>query len=105
GQDFVVARYDASGVLDPSFGNNGVTTLDFDNHADFATAVALNYDATKILVAGTTSFGSRALPNSDFALTQLNADGTPDTSFSQDGKTTVDFNGRADQATLVIPWY
>jgi uncharacterized delta-60 repeat protein len=105
GQDFVVARYDASGKLDPSFGNNGVTTLDFDNHADFATAVALSFDGAKILVAGTTSFGTRALPNSDFAVAQLNADGTPDTSFSQDGKTTVDFNGRADQATAVRGWY
>jgi uncharacterized delta-60 repeat protein len=105
GQDFVVARYDASGVLDGSFGNNGVTTLDFNNHADFASAVALSYDGAKILVAGTTSFGTRALPNSDFALARLNADGTPDTSFSQDGKASLDFNGRADQATAVRGYY
>ncbi len=105
GHDFVVARYDASGVLDSSFGTNGVTILDFNNHADFASAVALSYDGTKILVAGTTSFGTRPLPNSDFALARLNADGTPDTSFSQDGKVTLDFNGRADRTTAVRGWY
>jgi uncharacterized delta-60 repeat protein len=82
GQDFVISRYDASGKLDGSFGNTGVTTLDFNNHVDFATAVALSYDGAKILVASTTSFGIRALPNADFALARLNADSTPDTTFS-----------------------
>jgi uncharacterized delta-60 repeat protein len=105
GKDIVVARYDAEGKLDSTFGvNNGVTILDFDGRTDFASAVNLDYRDGKILVAGTTRTGLIIAPTADFAVARLHADGKPDLSFSQDGKTTVDFKGRADYATAVLPY-
>jgi hypothetical protein len=89
GQDMLIARYNADGTLDARFGTNGVTTLDFNNQTDVASAVALNFDNQQILVACTTFFGPRAARNADFAVARLRLDGTPDTSFSQDGKTTL----------------
>ena len=49
----------------------------------------------KLVIVGSTSAGG-----GDFAIVRLNADGTPDTSFSGDGKQTVDFGG-ADGAAAV----
>lgn len=103
GQDMVIARFDAGGMLDPTFGTQGVTRLDFDNGTDTASSVALAFNVGKILVAGTT--GAAGMPNTDFAVARLHADGAPDQSFSGDGKTTVDFNGRADRATTVISFF
>lgn len=104
GKDILVARYDTDGKLDLSFGTNGVTTLDFDNRTDTANAVDLDYRDGAILVAGTTRFGPRAFRNEDFAVARLTAGGMPDASFSQDGKTMVDFTGRSDVASAVLPF-
>jgi uncharacterized delta-60 repeat protein len=57
---------------------------------DTANAVVRQADG-KFVVAGSTSVGG------DFAIARLNADGSPDTTFSGDGKQTVDFGG-VDQA-------
>jgi uncharacterized delta-60 repeat protein len=104
GQDFVIARYDADGHLDPTFGVNGVTRLDFYGYTDYANAVTIDYPGD-ILVVGTAFSGTGVFRTSDFAVARLNADGTPDTAFSQDGKNTIDFNGRRDVAEAVLPWH
>jgi uncharacterized delta-60 repeat protein len=99
GQDFVVARYDASGRLDSSFGTNGVTTIDFAGKADIATAVAISPADSSIVVVGLATI---VLHNDDFAIARLLANGSLDPFFSQDGKVMVDFNGRNDHATAII---
>lgn len=49
--DFGLARYDASGNLDPDFGVSGVVTTDLSQRKDEANAIALQPDS-KIVVAG-----------------------------------------------------
>ena len=73
-----VARLNADGSFDSSFGSNGSVTFEAD------TPVALTVQADgRILAAGTNS--------GDFNVIRLNADGSLDTSFgSQDGKLHVD---------------
>ena len=94
--DFAVARLNANGTLDASFGGgDGVLTTDFGgNEADFATTVALQADG-KILVAGTRgNQGTLGLSdNGNFAIARYNADGTLDTSFDHDGKVSFGFHG------------
>jgi len=67
--DFAVARFDTEGLLDESFGGDGMVTTDFDGGGDYARAIALQPDG-KIVVAGTTE-GS----TSDFAVARY--EGTP----------------------------
>jgi uncharacterized delta-60 repeat protein len=98
GPDFVVARYLADGALDPTFGTMGVTLVDFNSKIDSASAVMLTAD-DMIVVAGTTGFED---DNSDFAIARLTADGALDPTFSQDGKTTVDFFGGRDRARAIL---
>jgi uncharacterized delta-60 repeat protein len=78
--DFAVARYLPGGVLDPSFGDNGVTVTDFGKSWDWAYALALQPDG-HIVVAGVSDrSGSR-----DFALARYTAGGQLDPSFGNDG--------------------
>ncbi|MCE0462213.1 calcium-binding protein [Pseudomonas uvaldensis] len=73
-----VARFNADGSFDTTFGANGTVTF------ETGTPVALTVQADgKILAAGTN--------NGDFSIIRLNADGSIDTGFgSQDGKLHVD---------------
>ena len=84
--NFALARFDANGSPDASFGQAGKVTVDFGG-ADIATGVALQPDG-KIVLAGYSLGG-----NSNFALARLDANGLPDAGFGQGGKTTVDFGG------------
>lgn len=72
---FMLARYQASGELDPTFGDGGQATATFENSAYAANAIALQPDG-KILVVG--EFGST---NTQVAMARFEADGTPDSSF------------------------
>ncbi len=49
--DFAVARFDTEGLLDESFGGDGMVTTDFEGDIDSARAMALQPDG-KIVVAG-----------------------------------------------------
>jgi hypothetical protein len=49
--DLVVARYDAAGGLDPSFGTGGKVVVDFHGASDTGRAVVVQPDG-KILAAG-----------------------------------------------------
>jgi len=90
--DFALARYNADGSLDTSFSGDGKETTDFAGDSDSAWGVAVQ-PGGKVVVAG----GS----NSDFALARYNADGSLDTSFSDDGKQTTDFGGGFDYGSDV----
>jgi len=83
---FVLARYNADGSLDTSFGTNGWTSTTIGANSQ-AAAVAVQSDG-KIVVGGSA--------NGDFAVVRYNADGSLDTGFGTSGKTTVDFAGSTD---------
>jgi uncharacterized delta-60 repeat protein len=101
--DFVLARYDADGTLDASFGSGGIVITSFPGQGSYAFDLALQPDG-KIVLAGTqfVSFSSEESSNTDFALARCNADGTPDLTFGSGGKVTTDFNGFNDDAFAVL---
>lgn len=86
----------APGDLDPTFTGDGLEATSFGKDA-FGSGVALQTDG-KIVVAGTAFYtvceDIWCSAPSEFALARYNADGTPDTSFSADGRETTDFGGQ-----------
>ncbi|HKQ14213.1 MAG TPA: hypothetical protein VJT80_12330 [Steroidobacteraceae bacterium] len=97
--DFLLARYNADGSLDASFGVDGLITTDIDNFTqEEARAVAVQPDG-RIVVAGNIR-DSRVVGGvlSDkffFTLVRYNADGSLDTSFNGSGKLRSEVRGRA----------
>ena len=90
--DFAVARLDANGTLDPSFGaGTGKTTISFNlggNNDDYGAAIALQADGN-ILIAGSVSV---APSEYDFGVVRLLPDGTRDTAFNVSGRVTIAFD-------------
>lgn len=84
GDDMNATRYNIDGSLDTTFNVTGRISINFLG-TDSARAGALQADG-KILLAG----GSGGV-NPSFASARLNPDGTLDTTFSDDGKQTIDF--------------
>lgn len=84
--DFALARYNADGTLDTSFGGDGKVITDFGFNQNTAQAVAIQTDGK--IVAG----GAGGATGQDMALARYNTDGSLDTSFDGDGKVTSDFN-------------
>jgi uncharacterized delta-60 repeat protein len=85
GHDFALARYDANGSLDASFGNGGLASTPFGNLSDQAYGVVLQPD-DKIVVAGYTDSGIVSLSDHNFALARYHPDGSPDPGFGEGGK-------------------
>jgi uncharacterized delta-60 repeat protein len=93
--DLALARYNANGSLDASFGSGGKVLTDFgSSSADAAFALALQSDG-KIVTAGY----STASGNLDFGLARFNANGSLDASFGSGGAVVTDFSSpSSDQA-------
>lgn len=90
--DFAVARYNADGTLDATFGAGGRLVQVLSDDIDEAKAVA-PLSGGKMLVAGTGA--------DTFALVRYNADGSLDTSFGTGGVVTTSF-GNDDNANAMI---
>ena len=90
--DFAVVRYNPDGSLDTSFNGDGKVTTAVGPSDDHAWGVALQSDG-KIVVCGET--------RGNFALVRYNADGSLDTSFGEDGKTTTDIGSTNDLGLAV----
>jgi uncharacterized delta-60 repeat protein len=98
--DFALAKYTPAGQLDTSFGNGGTVTTPLDstghvtppagNSTQSRIRSAVIQSDGKIVVLG--SVGSLT-SNSDWVVARYNADGSLDTTFSDDGVTTADFAG------------
>jgi uncharacterized delta-60 repeat protein len=100
---FGVARYNANGTLDETFGTGGKVTVDFGTGHDSANDVALQTDGKIVLV------GSNFL---EFKLARLNADGsldsgaagdtTPGDMFGTGGKVSTDFAEQDEEANALL---
>jgi uncharacterized delta-60 repeat protein len=90
---FALVRYNTDGKLDLTFSGDGKVTTNFSADFDDALGVAIQADGM-IVAAGHAGFGR-------FALARYNPDGTPDTTFSDNGKVTTNFSRASDLATGV----
>jgi len=82
-EEFALARYNADGTLDTSFGDSGQVMTDVGISGSNATGVALQKDG-KIVVVGYAVNNSGT--NYDFACVRYNTDGKVDQSFGDGGK-------------------
>jgi uncharacterized delta-60 repeat protein len=98
-RDFALARYNADGSLDKSFGSGGKVATDFGN-SDIALAVAIQQD-DKIVTAGKAFKNGHSSLDTGyyFAVARHNSDGSLDTSFGSGGKVTGDL-GAADALAI-----
>jgi uncharacterized delta-60 repeat protein len=100
GTDFAVARYNADGSLDTSFGQGGLVTTNFTlNYTDVAQGVALQADG-RIVVVGHTNGG--AATGDNFAVVRYNSDGSLDTSFGQGGLVATNFRGTSSDDAYAV---
>ncbi|HEX8118312.1 MAG TPA: delta-60 repeat domain-containing protein, partial [Pyrinomonadaceae bacterium] len=103
GADFALARYNADGTPDKTFGTDGEVTTSFPSEFySGATSAALQSDG-RLVVAGIVYYSpTLEIYSSDFAVARYNADGTPDKTFGTDGLTTVDFSESDGAAGVVV---
>ncbi|MDZ8069957.1 MAG: DUF4347 domain-containing protein [Nostoc sp. DedQUE08] len=79
--DFFVARYNANGTVDSSFGIDGKVITSINTGTDEGYSLGIQSNG-KIVVAGSTYNGT----NFDFALIRYNIDGSLDNTFGNSGK-------------------
>jgi len=83
--NFALARFNANGTLDASFGTDGIVTTGFGVSAE-ATSVAVQADG-KVVAAGFANLDGAH----DFALVRYNSNGTLDASFGTGARVTTAF--------------
>lgn len=86
----VLARFNLSGALDPTFGNGGIVVTGVNATDEEAFDIALAGDG--IVVCGETG----VFPLSDFMLVRYDLSGNVDPTFGTNGVATADFNGQCD---------
>jgi uncharacterized delta-60 repeat protein len=96
--DFLLARYNSDGTLDPSFGNGGSLITNFLGNSEQLLSIALQPDG-KIVAAG---FTRNPDFSNDVALVRYNIDGSLDAGFGVGGKVKTDFAGSHDEARSVV---
>ena len=94
---FALTRYNENGSLDNSFDGDGKLEGDYKQGYTEFNASAIQTDG-KIVAAGFTWNGS----NYDFAITRYNTNGSPDSTFSDDGKQTTNNGSQDDKAYSVV---
>jgi uncharacterized delta-60 repeat protein len=87
--DFALHRMFPDGSPDNTFGTNGIVLTDFSTHDDRATSMKIQPDG-KIVLGGFANEGN------SFAIARYNADGSPDSTFSTDGKVTPAEGSKTD---------
>lgn len=86
GDDFVLVRFESDGTLDNSFGTGGAVVQNV-GYLDHGSGILLQPDG-KIVICG--------YADVDLAALRFLENGTPDITFSDDGITTMDFDGAYD---------
>lgn len=92
--DFALARYNADGSLDSSFGSGGEVLTDFSSSDDTGNGLVIQSGGS-ITVAGIT--GTFAI-GTHFAVARYTAAGALDTSFGSGGKATASFGNQINNA-------
>lgn len=90
--DFLSLRFSATGMLDRSYGTNGVALVDIGGFADNCRDLVVLPD-DRLVMAGN---GRSSASNNEGALVVLTATGAPDRSFGPNGVRTYDLGGPAD---------
>lgn len=91
--NLALARYNADGTLDDTFGGDGKVTTSFSRGSDFAWDVVLQPSDGKIVVGGGANWSGR---DPRALLARYNSDGTLDPTFSGDGRVTANYTGGSD---------
>ncbi len=99
---FCAARYDADGMLDPTFGTAGFATVDPGTGAQ---DIALGIERTRgnqLVIAGVCR---DMVPQNDFCAVRLDANGAQDPTFGTAGVVTIPIapGGLSDVATDILP--
>ncbi len=92
GQNILVARYNADGTLDPTFGSGGFIYPNLSGDDEFITTVEIQSDGKIVLggtVLGTTN-------GDDLLFARLNSDGTLDNTFNTTGVLITDIANELD---------
>jgi len=95
--DFIVMRFKSNGIIDSTFGINGIVATDMGGDDEKAYAMSVQTDG-KILVAGYTNL---AVLVGDFAVARYNSNGSLDSTFNFDGKTTTSIGTNDDVARSI----
>jgi uncharacterized delta-60 repeat protein len=98
GRRIALARYNADGSLDTSFGAGGRVLASIGQDGE-ATAVVLQADG-KIVIAGWATWTSPNAPNANFFLARYDTNGLPDSEFGSGGVVISDFGGEEYAAAL-----
>lgn len=98
---FVTARLSAAnGALDPTFGNSGIATVDFDrdegNGDDRLRGLTLDNQNRIVLV------GTAAGPTRDLAVVRLLPNGSPDVNFGTNGQAVLPFDPGGDDGVTGV---
>jgi uncharacterized delta-60 repeat protein len=104
GSSLAIARYTESGGLDPSFDGDGRALLDFGTlPREYARDVVLDQDG-RVAVVGEALLGGFGETRADYLtlVGRLLPDGTPDPSFSGDGRTITPGSGWVEPEGAVI---
>jgi uncharacterized delta-60 repeat protein len=88
----------ADGVLDPTFGSEGIVPTDIGGNDDLGLDVEVQPDG-RVIMAGTSSNADGT--DNDFGLVRYNPDGSLDTTFDTDGKVTTSFGTGYDLASAL----
>jgi uncharacterized delta-60 repeat protein len=94
--DFCMARYDSSGMIDFNFGNSGKVITAIGTSDDHINALMLQSDG-KLIAAGYCSGG-----NNDFCMARYNANGNIDMTFGSVGKVITSIGSGNDQVNALI---
>ena len=99
--ELALARFNADGSLDPSFGTNGITITVAPSGFSYnqPPAVALQPDGKIIIAAGTSPADGSS---GEFVVARYDASGTLDTTFGQDGLITTQFAGNAAATSVAL---
>ncbi len=101
-QDIYLVRFNADGTRDTSFGNNGSVIIDAFGSDEIGESLAIGSDG-KIVVLGSGVINPTDVFNPDraFVLLRYNSNGTPDTSFGDNGKVLQNYSQEREQSGLI----
>jgi uncharacterized delta-60 repeat protein len=99
--DFLVFKASSAGAPVGSFGSSGVSTLDFGAASEGVNDIVVNAGDGRIIVVGFANGGGGGT-DGNAAVGVLNANGTPDTGFSGDGKLEQSLGSEEDAFEAVL---